>query len=120
MSVVPACSVICKVEPLVAQNAVVIFTGPITLQTALARHADLLSPLSKQSVASFAAFAEGEDQEQLLALLTGEGGAAYKEWHLMSKCLLELMEEFPNVKVPLGVPLHAQSNFLASIFTCGG
>jgi sulfite reductase alpha subunit-like flavoprotein len=98
----------------------VILTGPITLQTALARHADLLSPLSKQSVASFAAFAEGEDQEQLLALLTGEGGAAYKEWHLMSKCLLELMEEFPNVKVPLGACLHGHPRFLISVFICGG
>lgn len=78
------------------------FAGPITLQTALARHADLLSPVSKQSVATFAAFAEGEDKEKLLDILTGNGGANYKEWHGSSKCLLELMEEFPDVKPPLG------------------
>jgi sulfite reductase alpha subunit-like flavoprotein len=74
----------------------------ITLRAALARYTDLLSPISKSSLQAFSAFADGEEKLRLTHLLSPEGAADYKEWHQQSRCLLEVLEEFPNTKPHLG------------------
>ena len=51
---------------------------PITLRAALARYADLLSPVSKPSLQALCAFAEGDDQARLRRLLSPDGAAEYK------------------------------------------
>ncbi|CAL8469233.1 g8774 [Coccomyxa elongata] len=76
--------------------------GAITLRAALARYADLLSPVSKPALQALSAFANGEDAARLHWLLSPEGAAEYKAWHQQSRCLLEVLEEFPNIKPPLG------------------
>lgn len=78
---------------------------PITLRAALARYVDLLGPISKPSLQAFSAFADGEEKVRLTRLLSPEGVAEYKEWHQQSRSLLEVMEEFPNTKPPLGESL---------------
>lgn len=84
--------------------------GAITLRAALARYADLLSPVSKPALQALSAFANGEDAARLHRLLSPEGAAEYKAWHQQSRCLLEVLEEFPNIKPPLGelplCPVH--------------
>ena len=45
---------------------------------------------------------QGEDQKRLLHLLSPEGLAEHKAWHQQSRCVLELMREFPHVQPPLG------------------
>ena len=79
---------------------------PITLRAALARYADLLSPVSKPSLQALSAFAEGEDQARLRRLLSPEGALEYKAWHQQSRSLLEVLEEFSTCRPPLG-ELHA-------------
>ena len=76
--------------------------GAITLRAALARYADLLSPVSKSALQALTAFADGEDAARLHRLLSPEGAAEYKAWHQQSRCLLEVLEEFPSIKPPLG------------------
>ena len=83
--------------------------GPITLRAALARYGDLLAPVGKPALQAFAAFAQGEEQQRLQHMLSPEGVAAYKEWHQQSRCLLEVLEEFPGVRPPLGEPLAARA-----------
>ena len=78
--------------------------GAVTLRAALARYADLLSPVSKPALQALSAFADGEDAARLHHLLSPEGAAEYKAWHQQSRCLLEVLEEFPNIKPPLGEP----------------
>ena len=75
---------------------------PITLRAALARYADLLSPVSKPSLQALSVFAEGDDQARLRRLLSPDGAAEYKAWHQQSRSLLEVMEEFPSCQPPLG------------------
>lgn len=79
-----------------------IVAGPISLRDALLWHADLLSPLSKQALQSFAPFVSGEEGKRLRHLLSPEGHEDYKNWQSQSRCLLEVLEEFPQAKVPLG------------------
>ncbi len=76
--------------------------GAITLRAALARYADLLSPVSKPALQALTAFADGEDAARLHRLLSPDGAAEYKAWHQQSRCLLEVLEEFPSIKPPLG------------------
>ena len=81
--------------------------GAITLQEALRCHADLLSPINKQSVQAFAAHAHGEEAARFKCMLAPEGQGEYKEWQRQSRSLLEVMQEFPQTRPPLGMtPLH--------------
>jgi sulfite reductase alpha subunit-like flavoprotein len=75
---------------------------PITLRAALARYADLLSPVSKPALQALSAFAEGEEQARLRHLLSPDGAAEYKAWHQQSRSLLEVFEEFSSCRPPLG------------------
>ena len=45
---------------------------------------------------------QGEEQKRLLHLLSPEGAAQHRDWHKQSRCLLELMQEFPSAHPPLG------------------
>lgn len=81
---------------------------PITLRAALARYADLLSPVSKPSLQALSAFAEGDAQTKLRRLLSPDGVAEYKAWHQQSRSLLEVLEEFSSCRPPLG-ELHILS-----------
>ena len=47
---------------------------------------------------------QGEEQKRLLHLLSPEGAAQHRDWHKQSRCLLELMQEFPSARPPLGRP----------------
>ena len=76
--------------------------GAVTLRAALARHADLLGPISKAALQALAAFAGGVDAARLRRLVSPDGAAEYKAWHCQSRSLLEVLEEFPGVRPPLG------------------
>ena len=78
--------------------------GAATLRAALARYTDLWSPVSKPALQALAAFASGPDQARLQGLLSPGGAAEYKAWHQQSRSLLEVLEEFPGVRPPLGAP----------------
>ena len=75
--------------------------GPVTVADALAWHVDLLSPVSKPALQGLLALAEGEDKTRLGRILSSSA-AEYKAWHLQSRCLLEVLEEFPDIHPPLG------------------
>jgi NADPH-ferrihemoprotein reductase len=77
--------------------------GPITVRDALARHADLVGVASKGMVAAFARAATGDEATKLAALLAPDGLAAYKAWHAHSRCLLEIMREFPETAGSVGL-----------------
>ena len=68
---------------------------------ALAWHVDLLSPVSKPALQGLLALAHGEDREKLGRILNGSA-EQYKAWHKQSRCLLEVLEEFPNIQPPIG------------------
>jgi sulfite reductase alpha subunit-like flavoprotein len=78
--------------------------GAVTLGAALARHADLLGPVNKAALQALAAFAGGAEAARLRRLVSPDGAAEYKAWHCQSCCLLEVLEEFPGVRPPLGAP----------------
>jgi NADPH-ferrihemoprotein reductase len=79
-------------------------SGPVTLGFVLARYADLLSSPSKASLAALAAFAtDPEEAARLSALASIEGRDAYYSYVSSSKrSLLEIMEEFRSLRIPLG------------------
>ncbi|CAL5223872.1 g6461 [Coccomyxa viridis] len=77
------------------------FPGPVTVADALAWHVDLLSPVSKPALQGLLALANGEDRGKLERLLNGSA-EQYKAWHKQSRCLLEVLEEFPTIQPPLG------------------
>ena len=72
------------------------------MKDALAWHVDLLSPISKPALQALCAYACGEEKSVLEELLHGSA-EKYRAWHQQSRCLLEVLEEFPNVKPPLGM-----------------
>lgn len=75
--------------------------GPVTVADALAWHVDLLSPVSKPALQGLLALAHGKDREGLEHILNGSA-EQYRAWHKESRCLLEVLEEFPNIQPPLG------------------
>ena len=77
-------------------------TGPVTVANALAWHVDLLSPVSKPALQGLLTVANGKDRENLEQLLNSSA-EQYKAWHKQSRCLLEVLEEFPNIRPPLGM-----------------
>ena len=88
--------------------------SPCSVADAVARFADVLGPVPKAGVAAFAAFAAtakdaSEELSKLSELLapTPAGMALYKKWHAHSRCVLELVREFPKTakNLPLGALL---------------
>ena len=65
---------------------------------------DLWGPISKPALQALSAFTSGPDQARLHALLSPDGQAEYKAWHQQSRSLLEVLEEFPSARPPLGAP----------------
>jgi len=78
--------------------------GPISLRSALARHADVLAPVRRAALGALAAFASDPAQaERLRHLAAPEGKADFQAWAVApGRTLLEAMQEFPSAKPPLG------------------
>ncbi len=78
--------------------------GPITLSSALARHADVLAPVHRGALEALAAFAaDASEAARLRRLASPAGKADFQAWAVaQGRTLLEVMQEFPSAKPPLG------------------
>ncbi|KAL2652444.1 hypothetical protein R1flu_020572 [Riccia fluitans] len=84
------------------------FPGPVTLEAELRRYADLLSPPKKSVPRVLVAYASVEEEKARLKLLTSPfGKEEYNDYVVESKeTLVEVMSDFPSVKVPSGSSLQ--------------
>lgn len=80
--------------------------GPISLRSALAKHADVLAPVHRGALEALAAFATDPNQAaRLRRLASPDGKAEFQAWAVgPGRTLLEAMQEFPSATPPLGKP----------------
>lgn len=78
--------------------------GPISLRSALAKHADVLAPVHRGALEALAAFATDPNQAvRLRRLASPDGKAEFQAWAVgPGRTLLEAMQEFPSATPPLG------------------
>ncbi|KAL2641396.1 hypothetical protein R1flu_008983 [Riccia fluitans] len=94
------------------------FPGSFTLEAALSRYSDFLSPPKKSELMVLAACASVKEEGDRLRLLASPSGRQeFIDYILDSKrTLLEVMSDFPSVKVPPGVLLRSSVTCLEPRF----
>eukprot|EP00197_Chlamydomonas_leiostraca_P012125 CAMPEP_0202864656 /NCGR_PEP_ID=MMETSP1391-20130828/4809_1 /ASSEMBLY_ACC=CAM_ASM_000867 /TAXON_ID=1034604 /ORGANISM="Chlamydomonas leiostraca, Strain SAG 11-49" /LENGTH=667 /DNA_ID=CAMNT_0049544423 /DNA_START=66 /DNA_END=2069 /DNA_ORIENTATION=- len=100
----PADTIIQLKAPAGAQGLAAPLPGPISLRTALAYFADVLSCPHKEALAALSTFASNKaEAERLAKLASHEGKADYAEFiSKPHRSLLEVLRAFPSAKPSLG------------------